>query len=141
MTYLELLQMVADGTQPTKVKLGDCTYTWDGSDYANDNPDLNSLSAYVGNAWTVIGQIRSNIITNYLTPAEKEWLAMVISPFASKVEEICKVGCEDEDREYIIITYLMGGREDSIRFPSFKAGEHFKGMVRWKDYSPKDLDL
>ena len=143
MTYLELLQMVAEGTQPKRIKLEGLCYIWDGCEYTckwDEKTDYR-LSYKLSN-WTTKGQTTADfieVIQEILTEEERSWLAVAISPFASEVVEICKAS--SDKYECLFVTYRIDDYEDTLRFPYFKEGEHFKGMVKWKNYSPKELDL
>ena len=96
--------------------------------YANDNAsEMNALLAWLDM------KHKEQILDN----AEKKYLSAVIRPFRNKVKVISK-GYSDFDKEFIAIRCKNG---DETFLPWFKAGTMYKGMERYKRYTPKELGL
>lgn len=73
-----------------------------------------------------------------LDKVEKEYLSAVIKPFRDQVDYIEKYSFDDEDEEFICITFKD---DNSFSFPAFKKGAMYAGMEPLKEYTLKELGL
>lgn len=141
-TFLELLQMVKDGTAPKKVIHKSDEYKRNGSDYIcrteNGCWDLSSKTFIM----SIQAMATAKTITyseEILTDEEKAYLSAVLKPFRKHKLAITK---EDATDGYNIIVMAGDGESQYYYFPIFPyESEMYKGMEVDKKYTPSELGL
>lgn len=73
---------------------------------------------------------------NILDKAERRYLRSYSKPFRNSVDAVAKVG--GSKRESIMVQ--ING-EPSIPFPAFEAGTMYKGMQKYRWYTPDELKI
>jgi len=145
MTYLELLQRVAEDTQPKKIRIMNKTYTWDGVDYTNEAGS--SLAEDMG-SWIVNAHAKADIIEEVvpiLTEEETELLRWVDWISGYQIKTVQKIQFSQDDQftcERLVVRYqdkIIGDTHQYL--PNFLPGTVFNGMELNKKYTREELDL
>lgn len=138
-TYRGLLNFVAKGEAPKRIKYGTFIYHWNGCEYEDDTGSrLSEVLQY----WTTQAQVTADfleVITDVLTDEEKEYLGAVIKPYKkhNRINFIQKSKYTNSDFESIHINL----DSDFIDLPYFPAGEMYKWMELDRKYTLEELDL
>lgn len=139
-TYLDLLNLVNEGTQPRNIKYGGNEYWWEACDYVCTAGNGHRLSE-VMREWTTKAQTTTEIIepvVRVLTEEEKQYLAAVIAPVRNRVINIHKGSTSHAD-------YIVVNLKDMDMISLWNIGEdselRFEGMDGNKDYTLEELGL
>lgn len=104
------------------------------------NCDLNDKNSWVNNKDLYTSKFLNQEIEldfkDILTNEEKEYLKNVIKPFKDSISCIYK-SKKIPDKEFIRIIL----ENDLMDFPTFTEDTMYKGMITYKRYTLKDLDL
>ena len=143
-TYLELLQMVKQGTNPEVITYRSDKYTFQKPGYFGHNCTLEaSITAWVN----TLGLATDPVIEyepQVLSIRERQFLSAMIKPFKDRncIIEKYQYPGENNMYEYIRVTCdsFIGGRE-STALPLFEKGTMYRGMHLEHRYTPEELKL
>ena len=143
-TYLELMQKIADNDQPAYVRLNDSLYKWDGQDYMCGDKRL--YSALMHRSMAAMRFVKIEYIDDLLTKSEKRYLEAVLKPFKARNPAVIKraISCKAETIE-VIIDPLPNLNVPSFGypfiFPLFEFGAMYKSLEVNNVYSVQQLGL
>lgn len=141
-TYFKLLTKVYKSIQPKKVKVGSAIYTWNGCDYILNTDSRRSLSDTL-TSWTTKAQTTADfieVVEEFLTDEEKDFLRTVIKPIRERVITVEKVLCDQ-----IISVHIRYKFDDSVHIASVPLAKYlddaYEGMEVGVRYTMEELDL
>ena len=147
MTYLELLQRVAEDTQPKKIRIMNNFYVWDGVDYQGEGENKNNLARDMSE-WIVNAHARAHIIDEVvpiLTEEETELLRWIDWITGGQIKTVEKIEYSHDDMlncERLVVRYQDKVIGDTHQYlPNFMPGTVFKGMELERKYTREELDL
>ena len=148
-TFLDLLKMVYEDTQPSEVTINKDVYKWIPvrKDYINVASGY-TLGAEIQKVIPFeVSSLVSKKIINYdreiLTEEERDYLNSVISPYIDIVESIQKIPLETqkEDSDCRIVIQFNDGNPNLL-LPSFTVNsEQYKNMRTGQKYTLEELKL
>ena len=147
MTYLDLLQRVAEDTQPKKIRIMNNFYVWDGVDYQGEGENKNNLARDLSE-WIVNAHARAHIIDEVapvLTEEETELLRWIDWISGNQIKTVQKITFSQDDQftcERLVIRYqdkIIGDTHQYL--PNFLPGTVFKGMELERKYTREELEL
>lgn len=150
-TYLELLQMIKEDTQPQSIQaIDNFSFDWDPSEgsYICNEAEFGGtlLNVWLTQRYSDFTLARSNIIS-YLVPLltieEREYLEAVILPFRDRLKELNVSKSKLTNSEYInLLVYLPPSHTCELHsLPGMPVDKYFKGLERGHSYAPEELGL
>lgn len=142
-TYLELMQKIADNDQPAYVRLNDSLYKWDGQDYMCGDKRL--YSALMHRSMAAMCFVKIEYIDDLLTKSEKRYLETVLKPYKDRNVNVTKKFARTPDYELLVCSMnplrTTATLRDFITFPVFITDTMYRGLKIGKVYSLEDLGL
>lgn len=139
-SYLELLQMIKEGTQPEKVKYAGKNYSFLENSYAYDYGGIrNYLSEVIARGSFDVRLVTDKVIKceiDILDDVERKYLSALIKPFRRKVSGIVK---RRNDNKYYISIVIDG--DVNVCLPYFRDSRMYKKMELSKEYTLEELGL
>lgn len=147
-TFLDLLKMVYEDTQPSEVTMGKNSYKWIPvqKDYLNLatgytlGTELQKIIPFE------ITNLVSKKIINYdreiLSNEDKEYLAGVLYPYIDNVDAVQKIPLEQKEKSDYRIVVQFKDNNPNLLLPAFPFNsEQYKNMRAGQRYTLEELKL
>ncbi len=147
-TFLDLLKMVYDDTQPSEVTIGKNTYKWIAmqKDYMNLATGYSLCTELQKGIPFEVSSLVSKKLINYdreiLTNEEKEYLSTVLYPYIDIIDTVQKIPIEQKEKADYRIVIQFNDENPNLLLPSIPYdSDQYKNMRPGQKYTLEELKL
>lgn len=147
-TFLDLLKMVYDDTQPSEVTIGKNTYKWIAmqKDYMNLTTGYSLCTELQKVIPFEVSSLVSKKLINYdreiLTNEEKEYLSTILYPYIDIIDTVQKIPIEQKEKADYRIVIQFNDENPNLLLPSIPYdSDQYKNMRPGQKYTLEDLKL
>ena len=147
-TFLDLLKMVYDDTQPSEVTIGKNTYKWIAiqKDYMNLATGYSLCTELQKVIPFEVNSLVSKKLINYdreiLTNEEKEYLSTILYPYIDIISTVQKIPIEQKEKADYRIVIQFNDENPNLLLPSIPYdSDQYKNMRPGQKYTLEELKL